>query len=86
LKPVGGGNVIGRFKIKETPISGGREREHGITFFRGEGLIKFKGVEGAGDNRLQIVGGTGVWNGASGKVLTRGLSERRELLKYTVVQ
>jgi hypothetical protein len=86
LKPVGGGGVIGRFKIKETPLSGGREREHAITFFRGEGLIKFKGVEGAGDNRLQIIGGTGVWNGASGKVLTRGLSETRELLTYTVVQ
>ena len=86
LKPVGDDQVIGRFKIKETPISGGRERERANTFFRGEGLIKVRGVEGAGDNRLQIVGGTGAWNGASGKVLTRGLSEKRELLTYTVVQ
>src|SRR5262245_40507572 len=86
LQPVGEENVIGRFKIKETPISGDREREPANTCFRGDGLIKIKGVEGAGDNRLQIIGGTGVWNGASGKVLTQGLSGHRELLTYTVVQ
>jgi hypothetical protein len=83
---------VGSFKAKITPKPGGKVRVRANTFFRGEGggddggLIKFLGNIGRGDNRVNIIGGTGAFNGVGGKVKLHALSRTRELLRYTIVQ
>jgi hypothetical protein len=86
LKEVGESQIVGRYKAKFTPRSGHRVRIRANAFFRNEGLIKVKGIEGPGDNRLNVIGGTGAFNGASGKLITHGLSRNRTLLTFTIVQ
>ena len=39
-----------------------------------------------GDNRLSIIGGTGEFNGAAGKLKTRNLGHKKTLLTFAFVQ
>jgi hypothetical protein len=70
-------HVLGTFKYRVSR----HFRVHAVAFFP-DGKIR---VQGKG-NRLPIVGGTGRWNGAAGKLLVRTLGNRASLLTFTVVQ
>ena len=62
-------------------------RVRAIAFFRGQGSLKVKGHLGSGrNNRIPIIGGTGAFNGAAGKLKLHDLSSRRTLLTFIFVQ
>jgi hypothetical protein len=71
--------TVGRFKARFT-----RSHVKAIASFNGRGRIKFAG--NLRNNRLQILGGSGVWNGASGKVKVHNLPGPEVVLTFTVVQ
>lgn len=50
-----------------------------VARFRGQGSLKAKGIVGANKNpsRIPIIGGTGAFNGAAGKLKAHGLSRHR---------
>jgi hypothetical protein len=48
------------------------------------GTLKAQGNADA--NRIVIVGGSGRWNGAAGKIKFRSISHRKTLLRFDVVQ
>ena len=52
----------------------------------GFGDIRVRGNIGRGDNRLNVVGGTGDFNGVAGKVLLHGLSPRADKLHFDLVR
>src|SRR5437764_8724279 len=56
---------------------------HAVAHFP-DGSIKAQGNADA--NRIIIVGGSGRWNGAAGKIKFHSLSHRRTLLHFAVVQ
>lgn len=76
--------VLGRDVAKFTP-RGQRVRAR-IVFFFADGSLKVKGVFGPGDNKLAIIGGSGRWNGASGKARLRSAGAGAERYSFTVVQ
>lgn len=49
-----------------------------------DGKIKAQGNVNA--SRIIVVGGTGRWNGAAGKINFRSLSHRKTLLRFAIVQ
>jgi hypothetical protein len=62
-------------------------RVRAIGYFRGQGSLKVKGrITGGKTNRIPIIGGTGAFNGAAGKLKVRNLSSRRTLLTFIFVQ
>src|SRR6266516_6772532 len=67
LQPGNLSNQVGHATVKITPRHR-RVRIRGVGVFRGEGSLKVRGTEGPGDNRLPIIGGTGEFNGAAGKL------------------
>jgi hypothetical protein len=56
---------------------------HAVVHFP-DGTIKAQGNANA--NRIIIVGGSGRWNGAAGKINFRSLSHRATLLRFAIVQ
>jgi len=76
--------VLGHGLAKFTP-RGQRVRAR-IIFYFADGSLKAKGVFGPGDNKLAVVGGSGRWNGASGKVKLSNAGHGAERYSFTVVQ
>jgi hypothetical protein len=70
---------VGRFAARFT-----QNHVKAVASFNGRGRIKFAG--NLSNNRLQILGGSGVWNGASGKVKVHNLPGPEVVLTFTVVQ
>ena len=80
LAEPGEAEFVGRFAAK----FGRRQHVKAIASFNGRGTIKFAG--NLRNNRLQILGGSGVWNGASGKVKVHNIAHGEVILTFTVVQ
>jgi hypothetical protein len=76
--------VLGHDLAKFTP-RGDRVRAR-IVFFFADGSLKAKGVFGPGDDKIAIIGGSGRWDGASGKVKLRNAGPGAERYTFTVVQ
>jgi hypothetical protein len=72
-------DIVGHFRA--TFKRGGHFR--GIFNF-GNGKLKANGDQAR--HRVPIVGGSGVWNGAAGKLKIHNLSHNRALLTFVVVQ
>jgi hypothetical protein len=72
-------DIVGHYLAKFSR----RGRIHAVAIFP-DGKIKIQGNTNA--NRIPIIGGSGRWNGAAGKLKTRGLSRRDTLLTFIVVQ
>jgi hypothetical protein len=72
-------DVVGRYRAKFSRHGG----VHAIAKFP-DGTIKIQGNGSA--HRVPIIGGTGRWNGAAGKVKTRNLRHGYTLLTFIVVQ
>jgi hypothetical protein len=70
-------DILGHFKARFARHG----RIHAVAIFP-DGKIKFQGQ----GNRIPIIGGTGRWNGAAGKVLIHNLRRNAALLTFTVVQ
>src|SRR5690348_11877501 len=72
-----GGTFVGTDRVKFSP------RGHGTIHARarfGGGTLKAQGKVNA--SRILIVGGSGRWNGAAGKINFRSLSHRKTLLRF----
>jgi hypothetical protein len=78
-------DVVGHYQAKFTQLHRAF-RIRAVATFRGQGTLKVKGTETRGDNRILVIGGTGHFNGAAGKLKTRSLSKRNTLLTFTFVQ
>ena len=82
-------NRVGRDKGKcrETPH---RDKCRAVVHLNGEiggfGDIRVRGDIGRGDNRLNVVGGTGDFNGVAGKVLLHSLRGRANKLHFDLVR
>jgi hypothetical protein len=50
------------------------------------GRLKGNGVIGGPDHKLPIIGGSGAFNGAAGKVVVHDLKSRNSLLSFDIVQ
>jgi hypothetical protein len=72
-------DIVGHFRA--TFKRGGHFR--GIFNF-GNGKLKANGDQAR--HRVPVVGGSGVWNGAAGKLKVHNLSHNRALLTFVVVQ
>ena len=72
-------HVVGHFRA--TFKRGGHIR---AIFNFGNGTLKANGDQAR--HRVPIVGGTGVWNGAAGKLKIRNLPHNNALLTFVVVQ
>lgn len=79
-------NRVGRFEATFRPLGHHRVRIRAVAVFDRIGSLKAKGVEGPGDNRLPIIGGTGAFNGAAGKLITRNIRNDHTLLTFVFVQ
>ena len=64
----------------------GELKVKGVAHFRGQGSLKVQGGAGPGDNRVPIVGGTGAFNGAGGKLETHNLGHKMTRLTFIFVQ
>jgi hypothetical protein len=56
---------------------------HAVVHFP-DGALRAQGNANA--NRIIIVGGSGRWNGAAGKINFRSLTHRKTLLRFSIVQ
>lgn len=83
-------DVVGHDVVKFTPRKGhGHQNQlevKGVAHFRDRGSLKVQGGAGPGDNRLPIIGGSGDFNGAAGKLKTHNLGHKRTLLTFIFVQ
>ncbi len=65
-------------------------RCHAVVHLNGEiggfGDIRVRGNIGRGDNRLNVVGGTGDFNGVAGKLLLHNVSRRADKLHFDLVR
>ncbi len=60
-----------------------RGNVHAVVRFP-DGKLKAQGNINA--SRILVVGGSGRWNGAAGKINVRPLSHRKTLLRFAIVQ
>jgi hypothetical protein len=79
-------NRVGRFEAKFTRRPHHRTAVRAVAIFDRTGSLKVKGVQGPRDNRIPIIGGTGAFNGAAGKLITRDLRGNHTLLTFLFVQ
>ena len=79
LQPGDLDDIVGHFAAK----FGRHGATHAIARFPG-GNIKVQGNRNT--NRIPIIGGSGVWNGAAGKLKTHNINKRLTLLTFVVVQ
>ena len=78
---------VGRYEAKFTQRSNHTLRLRAVANFRGEGSLKAKGLLSRGPNsRVPIIGGTGAFNGAAGKLKIHNLRHGRALLTFIFVQ
>jgi hypothetical protein len=82
------GVPVGHDVIKFTVLGHRRARLRAIAYFTGRGSLKVKGVISGrnNNNRLPIIGGTGAFNGAAGKVKVNNLGHQRAHLTFVFVQ
>ncbi len=74
-----GGSFVGTDRVKFSRKGNIHARAH-----FGGGTLKAQGNANA--SRILIVGGSGRWNGAAGKIKFRSLSRRKTLLRFAIVQ
>ena len=85
VEPAERSEVIGHGLARFTPRAHNRVRAR-IVFYLADGSLKVAGVFGPRDNQLNIIGGTGRWNGASGKVKLHDAGKGAERYTFTVAQ
>lgn len=85
VEPAERSEVIGHGLARFTPRARNRVRAR-IVFYFADGSLKVTGVFGPTDDQLTIVGGTGRWNGASGKVRLHNAGQGAERYTFTVLQ
>lgn len=85
VEPAERSEVIGHGLATFTPRAHNRVKAR-IVFYLADGSLKVKGVFGPTDNLLRIVGGTGRWTGAGGKVRLHNAGHGAERYTFTVVQ
>jgi hypothetical protein len=90
LQPHNRDNRVGRDKGICRAASQRAIRCHAVVHLNGEiggfGDIRVRGNIARGDNRLNVVGGTGDFNGVAGKVLVHGLSPRADKFHFDLVR
>ena len=91
LQPHNRDNRVGRDKATCRAAPDRRKiRCHAVVHLNGEiggfGDIRVRGDFGRGDNRLNVVGGTGDFNGVAGKMLVHDLSRRASKLHFDLVR
>ena len=90
LQPHNRGNRVGRDEGICRAASQRAIRCHAVVHLNGEiggfGDIRVRGNIGRGDNRLNVVGGTGDFNGVAGKVLLHNVSRRADKLHFDLVR
>jgi hypothetical protein len=74
-----GGSFVGTDRVKFSK----RGNIHARARFGG-GTLKAQGNVNA--SRILVIGGTGRWNGAAGKINFRPLSRHKTLLRFAIVQ
>ena len=83
-------NRVGRDKGKCREGSHRKLRCHAVVHLNGEiggfGDIRVSGNIGRGDNRVNVVGGTGDFNGVAGKMLLHSLSRDTDKLHFDLVR
>jgi hypothetical protein len=90
LQPHNRDNRVGRNNVicREAPHRS--FRCHAVVHLNGKiggfGDIRVRGDFGRGDNRLNVVGGTGDFDGVAGKVLLRSLGRRADKLHFDLVR
>ena len=85
VEPAERSEVIGHGLARFTPLARNRVRAR-IVFHFADGSLTVKGVFGPTDNRLNIIGGTGRWNGAGGEVRLHNAGPGAERYTFTVVR
>ena len=90
LQPHNRDNRVGRLKGICREASQRAIRCHADVHLNGEiggfGDIRVRGNIGRGDNRFNVVGGTGDFNGVAGKMLLHNLSPRADRLHFDLVR
>ena len=90
LQPHNRANRVGRLKGICREASQRAIRCHADVHLNGEiggfGDIRVRGNIGRGDNRFNVVGGTGDFNGVAGKLLLHNLSPRADRLHFDLVR
>ena len=90
LQPHNRANRVGRLKGICREASQRAIRCHADVHLNGEiggfGDIRVRGNIGRGDNRFNVVGGTGDFNGVAGKMLLHNLSPRADRLHFDLVR
>jgi hypothetical protein len=78
--------VVGHYRARFTFRRHSRNTHiNAVAKFR-RGSLKVNGTQGPGDNRVPIIGGTGRFNGAAGKLKTHNLGHNQTLLTFVFVQ
>jgi hypothetical protein len=89
LQPGNRSNRVGRDKGKCREASHRKLRCHAVVHLNGEiggfGDIRVAGNIGRGDNRVNVVGGTGDFNGVAGKMLIHSLHGDTDRLHFDLV-
>ena len=90
LQPHNRANRVGRLKGICREASQRAIRCHADVHLNGEiggfGDLRVRGNIGRGDNRFNVVGGTGDFNGVAGKMLLHNLSPRADRLHFDLVR
>ena len=90
LQPHNRDNRVGRDKVECREAPHRKFRCHAVVHLNGEiggfGDIRVRGDIGQGDNRLNVVGGTGDFNGVAGKVLLHNRGRRADKLHFDLVR
>jgi hypothetical protein len=79
-------DVVGRYQAKFTQRSNHKLRLRAVASFPGQGSLKAKGFLSGRNSRVPIIGGTGAFNGAAGKLKIHNLRHGRALLTFIFVQ
>ena len=90
LQPHNRANRVGRDEGICRAVSRRSIRCHAVVHLNGEiggfGDIRVRGNIGRGDNRFNVVGGTGDFNGVAGKMLLHNVSRRADRLHFDLVR
>jgi hypothetical protein len=90
LQPHNRDNSVGRANVECREALHRKLRCHAVVHLNGEiggfGDIRVGGNIGRGDIRLNVIGGSGDFNGVAGKVLVHGLSPRADKLHFDLVR
>jgi hypothetical protein len=83
-------NQVGHDRGKCVALGGGHRKCQAIEHLNGEvggsGDIKVNGDLGPGDSRLNVVGGTGDFNGVGGKMTVKAKTQKASVLKFDLTR